>query len=346
MRLLIITQRADINDDNLGFFHRWLEKFAQKLDRIYVIGLSGGKHNLPENVTVYSLGKEKGFSKLRQLLKLQIIILKHLRKIDGVFIHMCPIYAVASTPLVRMFRKKMILWYAHKSVTPTLRLAEKCVDKILTASPESCRLKKRAKIEVIGHGIDTNLFKPSPQNKIQSKDKHFIILAPGRISPSKNQKIIAEAMDVLVNKMNIKDIKLQFVGSPIEDYEKEYYQQLKKLVQEKRLGDYIEFLGSILYRDMPKLYQNSDLVLNASSTGSVDKVVLEAMASENLVLTCNDSFVSILDSKYLFKKKDTQDLVKKIINLRGAKRDETLRKIVIKNNNLNNLVGKIISFFL
>jgi len=31
MKLLIITQKVDIDDDNLGFFHRWLEKFSEKL---------------------------------------------------------------------------------------------------------------------------------------------------------------------------------------------------------------------------------------------------------------------------------------------------------------------------
>ncbi|MFQ6049624.1 MAG: glycosyltransferase family 4 protein [Candidatus Paceibacterales bacterium] len=344
MRLLIITQKADIRDSNLGFFHRWLEKFAQKLDKAYVVCLSEGEHLLPHKVKVYSLGKEKGFSKARQFLILQRILLKHLKEIKGVFVHMCPIYAMVSTPLIKLFRKKIILWYAHSSVNPTLKIAEKCVDKILTASPESCRLENRAKIEVIGHGIDIELFKP--KNKANEANKKFKILSPGRISPIKDQKTLVKAMDILVNKMDIKDIKLQFAGSPIEDYEKEYSGQLKDLVQEKKLGNYIEFLGGILYKDMPQYYQNSDLVLNLSLTGSIDKVVLEAMASGNLVLTCNDSFVNILDNKYLFKKKDPQDLAEKIINLRRAKRDESLREIVIRNHSLDDLIDKVISRFL
>lgn len=346
MKLLIISQKVDADDDNLGFFCYWLEKFASRLKQVYAVGLSGGKHNLPKNVTVYSLGKEKGYSKPRQLFLLQKFLFKNLSKADGVFVHMAPIFAVLSFPLAKIFNKKLILWYAHGSVTLLLKLAEKCVDKILTASPESCRLKNRVKIEVIGHGIDTNLFKPSPKNNTQLKDKHFIILAPGRISPSKNQKTIVEAIDVLVNKMNIKDIKLQFVGSPLEYYEKEYYQQLKKIVEEKRLGDYIEFLGSILYRDMPKCYQNSDLVLNASFTGSIDKVVLEAMASGNLVLTCNEAYAPILDKKYMFKRKEPRELAEKISNLKGAARDENLREIVVKNHNLDNLIKKITQCFI
>jgi len=71
---------------------------------------------------------------------------------------MCPIYAIASYPLVKVFRKKMILWFVYRSVNWELKLAEKCVDKILTVSVDSCRLRNREKIEVTGHGIDINFF--------------------------------------------------------------------------------------------------------------------------------------------------------------------------------------------
>ena len=339
MKLLIISQRVDINDDNLGFFHYWLEKFAGKLEKIYVVCLSEGEHNLPENVLVYSLGKEKGYSKLRQLFRLQKFLLKNLREVDGVFVHMCPIYAIASFPLVKVFRKKMILWYLHKSVKWKLKLAEKLVDKILTASEESCRLTNREKIEIVGHGIDIEMFS---SKQSQFRDKGFVIISPGRISPIKDQETLIKAIDVLINRRSVRDIKLQFIGSPIENYEKQYLKKLKSLVKEKKLEDYIKFLGSVPYTEMPKHYQDSDLVINLSHTGSIDKVVLEAMASGCLVLTCNEAFKNVLDSKYLFKKKNPQDLIEKIINLKSVEKDKKLREIVIKDHNLNNLISKII----
>ena len=159
-KLLIITQKVDLNDDNLGFFHGWLEKFSEKLDKLYVICLAQGDYNLPSNVSVYSLGKEKGTSKISQLIRLQKNLIQILPKVDGVFVHMCSIYAIASFPLVKILNKKMVLWHTHKSTDWKLKLAEKYVNKILTASKESCRLKNRRKIEVIGHGIDTEAFNP------------------------------------------------------------------------------------------------------------------------------------------------------------------------------------------
>ena len=292
------------------------------------------------------MGKEKGASKISQLVRLQKNLVQILPKVDGIFIHMCSTYAIASFPLVRIFNKKMILWHTHKSIDWKLKLAEKYIDKILTASKESCRLKNRKKIEVIGHGIDTETFNPKPKSqKLKSALQDFIIISPGRISLTKDQEVLIKAMDILVNKRNITDVKLQFIGSPIEDYEKQYLKKLKSLVKEKKLEDYIKFLGSILYAEMPKHYQDSDLVVNISHTGSIDKVVLEGMASGCLVLTCNEAFKDILDNKYLFKKKNSQDLAEKIINLKSAREDRELREIVIKGHNLDNLIDKIIRYF-
>ena len=350
MKILIITQKVDISDDNLGFFHHWLEKFAKKLEKLYVICLAEGEYHLPENVEVYSLGKERGYSKLSQFFRLQKFLFKNLKDVDGIFIHMCPIYAILSFPLVRLFRKKMILWYLHKSVNWKLRLAEKLVAQILTASKESCRLKNRKKIEVVGHGIDAGLFKPRHDANdtnlyANAANKKFRIFSVGRITPIKNQATLIQAIDILVNQKNIRALEVKIIGSPLEDCEREYFVELKKMVQEKKLENYIKFSGSVFYKEMPQYYQNADLVVNLSQTGSIDKVVLEAMASGCLVLTSNEAFEDILDNKYLFLKKNPKNLAEKIINLKGAERDEKLRQIVVKNHDLDNLIEKIIQRF-
>ena len=67
MKLLIITQKIDQNDDILGFFHRWVEEFAKNTEKVVVIAQFVGQYNLPENIEVFSMGKEMGFSKIRQL---------------------------------------------------------------------------------------------------------------------------------------------------------------------------------------------------------------------------------------------------------------------------------------
>ena len=68
MKLLILTQKVDKNDDVLGFFHGWILEFAKNYEKVTVICLYEGKHDLPENVKVLSLGKERGVSKLKYIL--------------------------------------------------------------------------------------------------------------------------------------------------------------------------------------------------------------------------------------------------------------------------------------
>jgi len=340
MKLLIITQKVDKEDDILGFFHHWVEKFSEKLEKLYVVCLWQGEYHLPDNVEVFSLGKEEGFSKPYQLFRLQKFLFKHLSEVDGIFVHMCPIYAILSFLLVKIFRKKMILWYVHKSVNWKLKLAEKCVDKILTASEESCRLKNRKKIEIVGHGIDIDQFIPRPT----PSDK-FRILSVGRIAPVKNLETFIRAIGILVNQKNIKDIRVKIIGWPILTSDRKYFEKIKNLVREKKLENYIEFLGSIPHQKMPEYYQQNDLLISASETGSFDKAVLEAMACGNFVLTPNEAFKEILEERYLFKKRDSEDLAKKIINLKEFTIDKNLREIVIKNHNLDNLIERINSNF-
>ena len=55
MRLLILTQKVDQNDDILGFFHGWIREFSKNFETITVISLGVGEYNLPANVRVLSL---------------------------------------------------------------------------------------------------------------------------------------------------------------------------------------------------------------------------------------------------------------------------------------------------
>lgn len=351
MNLLIITQKVDIKDDNLGFFHRWLEKFAEKVENLYVICLWQGEYRLPKNVKVFSLGKEKGTSKIGQLIRLQKYLIKILPRIDGIFIHMCPIYAIASFPLAKIFRKKMILWFLHKEVKWKLKLAEKCVDKILTASEESCRLKNREKIEITRLGIETDFFKPLSPDIERQTSNIFKILLVGRISPIKDQETLIKAVDILVYQKNFKNIEVKIIGSALENYEKKYFQGIKELIETKRLASYIKFLGGRPHQEIVKFYQKGDLLVDLCPTGGMDKVVLEAMACELPVLVCNETFKKDLEryaDRLIFQEKNYQDLAQKILDLRKLDTIEIgnyLRSQVIKNHNLDNLIEKIIKNF-
>lgn len=336
MKLLIITQKVDENDDNLGFFHGWLEEFSKNIEKIFVISQFVGNYNLPSNVEVFSLGKENGYSKIRQLFNFYKLLFKNLAKVDAVFVHMIPLWVVLGGPLLKIYRKKVYLWYVHKSVNFTLKLAEKFAEKIFTASKESCRLKSK-KIIITGHGIDINNFKSQISN---IKYPKFKIISGGRITPIKNYDILIEAARILRDKGF--DFEIKIGGWPIMKDDKVYFEKLKNLIKENHIENKIFFIGAISYYDIAEFYQSGDLFVNLSDTGSLDKMVFEAMASGLFVLTSNEAFKNILPEKYFVGKNPTE-IAEKIIALSKTEFDPTLRDYVVKNHGLRQLIIKLIS---
>ncbi len=336
MKLLIITQKVDENDDNLGFFHGWLEEFSKNTEKTFVISQFVGNYNLPENVEVFSLGKEKGYSKIRQLFNFYELLFKNLAKVDAVFVHMIPLWVILGGPIFKIYRKKVYLWYVHKSVNFTLKLAEKFTEKIFTASLESCRLESN-KIVITGHGIDVNRFKNTDS---EFKNDKFRIITAGRITPIKNYDILIETAKILKDKGF--DFEIKIGGKPIMEGDKVYFEKLKNLIKNKLLEDKIFFIGAISYRNIAEFYHSGNLFVNFSDTGSLDKAVLEAMASGLLILTSNEAFRNILSEKY-FVAKNPKEIAEKIIALSESGYDSSLRDYVVKNHNLNNLIAELIS---
>lgn len=332
MNLLILTQKVDRGDDNLGFFHRWLEVFAEKTSKVFVIANFVGEHSLPANVQLFSLGKEKSLGRVRRYLNFYKYLFKTLPETDAVFIHMIPAWVILIWPVAVIFRKKIYLWYTHKSVTLSLRVAEKLVAKIFTASPESCRLSSK-KIVVTGHGIDTDHFKPKEFSNDPAAMK---LLSVGRISESKNHEFLIGAVEIVIKKGH--GAILDIIGTPITESDFIYKKKLEDLIRQKNLEKNIKFVGAKTYNEMQDVYNSHDLLLHASETGSIDKVVLEAMACGLPVLTTSEAFADMLE----VLPKDLNLMAEKIAQMANHNKDISLRKIVIRSHNLNNLVNKIL----
>jgi glycosyltransferase involved in cell wall biosynthesis len=360
MRLLITTQKVDYNDDNLGFFHDWIKEFSKRCEKVTVVCLFQGACDLPDNVEVISLGKTKEdyqsgdqrklLRRLRFIFKFYTTIFEKRKEYDAVFVHMNPEYVVLGGLFWKMAGKRIGLWFTHKSVTWALRIAEKFVDEIFTASKESFRLPSR-KINIVGHGIDLEKFKISIAKTQEIRNK-FRILTIGRISPSKDYSTLIEAIKILRDEGNADDIEVKIVGGAGTKEQEEFFKKLKNDVKEKSLDDVIKFTGAVSANDTRKFYQDADLFISASLTGSLDKAVLEAMASGLLVASCNDSVVHDIfgNGKYgfIFKPGDPKMLAEKIkeamaIDKRERMRlGEELRMIVSKDHELRGLIEKII----
>jgi len=345
MKLLMITRKVDRKDvSQASFIYAWIKKIGEKLDKLYVITWQkSDRGNLPENIEIISLPS----SKFLKIFVLPFRLFKILPKVDGIFCHQNPEYTILAAPWTKLAGKKLVAWYAHGYVSWKLHLVNWLADKILTSSDKGCRLKNRKKIEVIGQGIDVDCF--NCRLRKSSEQGHFKILSLGRISPIKDYGTLIQAVKILVKK-GIRDLKVKIVGGPVLKRDEKYFNDLKNIVEDKGLKDYVVFLGPVVHNKTLSYYQDCDLLINLSQTGSMDKVVLEAMACQRLILTCNEAFIDFLnDQRFIFQKKNPQDLAQKIINLMNLPLEkkqaigQQLRDKVVKNHNLDNLVNRIIS---
>src|SRR3989344_7648100 len=131
MKLLIITQKIDKNDDLLGIYHKWVKKIAAKCESVRVICLYKGEYDLPDNVKVFSLGKEKKKSNFLYVVNFYKYIWKMRKQYDVVFVHMNPEYAILGGLFWKIWGKKVVLWYAHYLSNLKLKLAIVFADKIV-----------------------------------------------------------------------------------------------------------------------------------------------------------------------------------------------------------------------
>lgn len=346
MNLLVFNLATDADDPVLGFTTAWLGALARHCDRIHVITVRKGRQDLPDNVSVYSVGKEKGYGKLHKTTEFY----HHLGHIlssdpvDACFAHMQPLFAVLSAPLLKARKIPITLWYAHKSVTRVLLLAEKLVDRVVTASPESFRIPSD-KVLVTGHGIDTDRFAPPPMPR--GADRPFTIISVGRLSPVKGLETLIDATDRLVRHHELGDLEVRLVG-PV--YDAAYAKVLRQQVEDRGLDGVIHFVGAIPHTRVLGEYQRADVFVNLSDTDSVDKAVLEAMSCGLPVITSNVAFERVLSSlgrSAMVAKGDASGLAERLLTLTKQSPEERqtvgrqLRRIVVGGHSLARLARRL-----
>lgn len=350
MRLLLFNLATDADDPILGFATGWIAALAEQVEYIDVITMRSGKIAVPQNVRVYSVGKEKGYSEPRRAIEFYRILGKLLfcQQYDACFAHMMPLFAVMAAPFLRLKKIPTVLWYAHKSVNPMLRLATFLVDRVVTASPESFRIPS-SKVRVIGHGIDTEKFVPAEDRSLTNSP--FTILTVGRLSPIKRVELLIEAIALLRAKKPDMSLCLKIVGGPARESDKCYEAELKSKVEHYQLQNHLFFVGSIPFPQVVNYYQQADCFVNLYPTGGMDKAVLEAMSCELFVVVVNQTFIRVLGTALANTwviDWDAEQLCDRLLSLAEMSEIERrqlgkqLRNIVVQEHNLTELCLQLV----
>lgn len=330
--LLIVTQKVDSHDQLLGFFIPWLKRFTRYFGTVTVLCLEKGEYDLPDSVRVISLGKDRKHSKFRQLLNFYRLTYSLRRDYDAVLVHMNPIWIVLGAWWWHLFGKGVSLWYTHKAVTWKLRLSERWADRIFTASAESFRIAS-PKVTVTGHGIDTDVF--APDLSIERIPGSLLVV--GRIAPVKNYETVIGALA----RISSPEFMLTVVGEPALAQDRVYADHIQERIWQEGLAQRVAFAGKLSNAELPTMYRSHQIFLHTSRTGSVDKALLEAMASGMHVVSSNESSRAFLPSECIVPENDPEALAQAVLRLRNEPVPPKLREYVIRNHNLDALIENI-----
>ena len=359
MRLLVFNLVTDADDPVLGFTTIWINGLAARCEAVDVITMKMGRLAVASNVRVYSVGKEKGYNEARRAFEFYRILLGLLRQhhYEACFAHMMQLFAVMGAPVLKLYHVPITLWYAHKATGRVLQLAEKLVDHVVTSTVEGFRLPSK-KVQIIGQGIDTGLFKPEnphplpPSPLRREGEKDFTLISVGRIAPVKRLEIIIAAVKAL-REQGLMDVRLILVGE-VAPSDAAYGERLRQMVAVDQLNDAVTFAGGMPYEAVVREYQLADVMVNMSATGSMDKAVLEAMACGLPVVTANESFKSLLtpwlDLLYI-PPESPEVLPVRLKQLAAMSSSEhaslgaALRQLVVEQHSMQHLTDQLMTIF-
>jgi len=339
MRLLVITQKVDKNDSVLGFFHGWIAELSKKIEKVSVICLEKGEYNLPENVQVFSLGKESGKNKIKFVKNFFNLILGLHKEYDCVFVHMNQEYVLLGGLIWKLIRKKVYFWRNHGSGSLLTRIAVALSSRVFCTSKQSFTAKFK-KTAIMPVGVDTETFKPIPG----ITRKKYSVCMVGRISLLKHVDKALFAVNHLIASGT--PVYLSIVG-PVFPKDADYYEKLKKYVAENNLSENVFFVGAVAPLQLPEIYSSHEVCINLSEYGMFDKTILESAACGTIPLVSNPSLANIPQELSLSDNspEGIAHSIQRIFKIREESGMEQKLTNFVKSHSLHILVEKLLFYF-
>jgi glycosyltransferase involved in cell wall biosynthesis len=290
MRVLMIVQLVDEREWLRAFTVDWIRALAAQVEQVDVLTLELGEARLPDNVRVRSMGKERGYSRPRELWAYYCALAAMVRDADVIFSHMTPRYTWLATPLAALTHTPQMLWFTHRQDSLELRLALRAARWITTATADSFPIVS-PKVHVMGHGIAPHLFAPGDP----PPDDPPLVLAVGRITPIKHHATLLDAAARLRDEHGAPPVRFAIAGTMAVPGDDAHYQHLLQRRAALGLSEVqFSFLGPLHPSELVTTYRRATVVTNLSPPGSFDKSVLEALLTATPVITPNPAFSDVL----------------------------------------------------
>jgi glycosyltransferase involved in cell wall biosynthesis len=317
----------------LGFFHRWLQEFALHCTEVTVIAQSVGSYELPANVLVVSLGKERGNPLFLQVIRFWWLSVLMARRYRRVLVHMTPVWVVLGWPVWLLLRASVFLWYEVRRGGVILQLAVYLARRTFTATPAGLPFPSKRAI-VTGHGIDTELFAQS----IDQRDPDLVV-AVGRVTGIKHYDQILACFRELPSHM-----RLRIVGGVVTGSDVTVLASLESLIRQWHLTGRV-MISTLSHGNVAMLLRQASLMLHASQ-GGLDKVVLEAMAAGCPIVSTGLASAHVLPERCIATHKDFSGKAKAILDLSSEEKSalqRELRRTIEEKHSLHALVPRLVS---
>lgn len=185
------------------------------------------------------------------------------------------------------------------------------------------------------------------ESRIYCKDGIIHLLDVGKYREYKNHFYLVDAISLMKDHSRI---RLTIIGQLSQKSEEEYYNRLKKYIEQKNLQSVIELKGNVPFTEMKEVYASADVLILPSKNESAGMVILEAM-SQGLCTMCSDEcglscYIDEYECGYVFAWDDVKQLVEELdyvaqnpekIEMMGRKGKDTVKKHFSFNNYLDAL---------
>jgi hypothetical protein len=200
-----------------------------------------------------------------------------------VFSHMTEVQSALAAPILKLFRIRHILWYAHRSNSMWLKFARFFCNGIVSSTIGSIPITGK-KIHLIGQGVDINLFRQNPKRRDKAKFLHI-----GRNDASKN---LLNIVTTLLNYFPEERVLLNHYGKSFDINKpgsENYHLALDSFVSK---NSWVTVNAAIKREHLRQVFDEHDVFIH-SFQGSLDKILIEAVLAGIPVVTINQEFIDV-----------------------------------------------------
>lgn len=345
--IVYVCKSVDETNRTLAHQVRWIRALSghERVARVRVLTPGRGPASLPPNVSVHVFGATGRWALARTLIGFQCAMATAGRGASLYFVSQGGPYPALLLPWKVLSGRPVFQWKAMPQISPRMRFyARVCDDLVFTATPGSFPLVSE-KVVVVGHGIDTALFCPRP-DETPTRD----LVAVTRVAPIKGLDQAVRAVAECRRRLG-RAPTLDIVG-PCDSKSQDHLRELYRLVAELALEREVRILGAVDQAELPAMLSDYRAALNFSDT-AFDKAAGEAMACGLPLVTTNPRVVEVLPedlrARLVAPAGDVSAQAGAIQGVLSASDVERraiggrLREVVVREHGLDALFGKIIA---